>query len=507
MKELSIEEKAKRYDEAIEQLRTMMPNWESLSYNGKTFLQDLVHIIPEIKESGGERMIKFIKQQLFNIKKTITENYELDAKLTKAIAWLEKQGEQKPVPDWMPKFLDELRSKKNYFDWDEHRDIEGGILAIIKWMKPNYFNRKDGESESSDKVKAKFKVGDWVVYDHRTYQIVELPQGRLINASLSRNGKTEQVPLPYCEKWSIQDAKNGDVLACENGWTCIFKTLVNDETFSSYCFMDNTKWFCETGSECHTLREEFVKAYNGKIHPATKEQRDLLFQKMKEAGYEWDAEKKELKKIVDEEQIKKNLQNNSFRRMFEQKQVIDYPDSLPKDNWELTHEFVEKFGRIPKDEDELNALIQYVLKRKNHSERNEEDETYLEHVFTAVKAYYTDDKGHENPWREELLRWLKALKDRIQPQPKREWSEDVEDAITLLKDIAEEQEKDYCPYNANNLRKAAQYLETCRPQNRWRPSEEQMQALSNAGNSFRPFEEGHKVLWSLYNDLKKLREE
>ena len=45
------------------------------------------------------------------------------------------------------------------------------------------------------------------------------------------------------------------------------------------------------------------------------------------------------------------------------------------------------------------------------------------------------------------------------------------------------------------------------PQNHWKPSEEQMQALSNAGNSFRPFEEGHKVLWSLYNDLKKLREE
>ena len=30
--------------------------------------------------------------------------------------------------------------------------------------------------------------------------------------------------------------------------------------------------------------------------PATKEQRDLLFAKMKEAGYEWDADKKELKK-------------------------------------------------------------------------------------------------------------------------------------------------------------------------------------------------------------------
>ena len=31
------------------------------------------------------------------------------------------------------------------------------------------------------------------------------------------------------------------------------------------------------------------------LHPATKEQRDLLFQKMKEAGYEWDSERKKLK--------------------------------------------------------------------------------------------------------------------------------------------------------------------------------------------------------------------
>ena len=33
------------------------------------------------------------------------------------------------------------------------------------------------------------------------------------------------------------------------------------------------------------------------IYPATKEQRELLFKKMKEAGYEWDSDKKELRKI------------------------------------------------------------------------------------------------------------------------------------------------------------------------------------------------------------------
>lgn len=75
--------------------------------------------------------------------------YQIDNWLKKYVD-VEKQGGQKPVSDWMPKFLDELRSKKNYFDWDEHKDIEGRILAIIKWMSPNYFNEKDGEQKPAD---------------------------------------------------------------------------------------------------------------------------------------------------------------------------------------------------------------------------------------------------------------------------------------------------------------------------------------------------------------------
>ena len=80
---------------------------------------------------------------------------------------------------------------------------------------------------------------------------------------------------------------------------CIFK-LLNDHTntFSSYCFMDSDKCFFNSGSECHTLDKEFINAYNGLIHPATKEQRDALMKAMNDAGYEWDIEKQELKKKV-----------------------------------------------------------------------------------------------------------------------------------------------------------------------------------------------------------------
>ena len=88
MKELSVKEKAQRYDEAIEQLRTMMPNWENLSYNGKTFLQDLVHIIPELKESEDEQ----IRKDLIVYLRSILSNKKYGDKFIEGwIAWLEKR--------------------------------------------------------------------------------------------------------------------------------------------------------------------------------------------------------------------------------------------------------------------------------------------------------------------------------------------------------------------------------------------------------------------------------
>ena len=87
-----------------------------------------------------------------------------------------------------------------------------------------------------------------------------------------------------------------------------------------------------------------------------------------------------------------------------------------------------------------------------------------------------------------------------------EWSEDVESAIELLNDMAEEQEEDSCPHNAKDLRKAAHYLESCRPQSRWKPSEEQMRVLDLAircGINRGTTEE--TTLVSLFNDLVKLK--
>lgn len=91
--------------------------------------------------------------------------------------------------------------------------------------------------------------------------------------------------------FTIQDAKDGDVLV--NGSNIFIFHFLNDTRLMGYCHVniDDGRFYDDLGkNECFCLIDAVVT-------PATKEQCDLLFSKMKEAGYEWDAEKKELKKI------------------------------------------------------------------------------------------------------------------------------------------------------------------------------------------------------------------
>ena len=158
------------------------------------------------------------------------------------------------------------------------------IINIIK-THPDY-------KELELPVQPKFKVGDTIQYKDNTYKIIGIhydTQHYLVD------GGTIGFAVQDCyHLWTIQDAKPGDVLMCESGWTCIFKDLdLFNEMYSSYCFMSTSLDFMPYSSECHTLDSRV----NGKLTPATEKQHKLFFKKMKEAGYEWDADKKELKKI------------------------------------------------------------------------------------------------------------------------------------------------------------------------------------------------------------------
>lgn len=86
--------------------------------------------------------------------------------------------------------------------------------------------------------------------------------------------------------WTIADAKEGDVLVCPKyaGGTIpnifIFKDI--DIHNDVLCYCSFLKIFFATGYYIANADQ-----INTDFYPATKEQSDLLFQKMKDDGYVW----------------------------------------------------------------------------------------------------------------------------------------------------------------------------------------------------------------------------
>lgn len=271
-------------------------------------LEALKTLIPEL-QNEDERIRKTLIR-LFT--EDGAKNYGVLTK-EQVITWIEKQGNDNSISGRnitisLIKYLDDNRYEGTMdMSSVECEDLEKAILdsdwgKVYRYMQKKLERNGDAVPDTIKEERdfSKFHEGDWIVTNDKKelFFIKSISCGYL--SLEDAEGVTHYPCLPLDGKfhhWTINDAKDGDVLACESGWTCIFKSLVNDETFSSYCFIDRTKWFCGTGSDCHTLKDEFIKAYNGKISPATKEKRELLFSKMKEAGYEWDSEKKELNKL------------------------------------------------------------------------------------------------------------------------------------------------------------------------------------------------------------------
>ena len=297
MKELSIQEKATRYDEALARANEMIKSMTNIG--GVAKVDDIQHIFPELKESDDELMIQYFKDLApFDKADELYEKYGFSHK--DAIAWLEKQGVH-------AKFINGIQVG------DKVTRSEYGVLVNLS--KINRVANKQGEQKIKtpeeslgidsdtynkivdeciygeqkpiDKVEPNFKVGDWVVYCNDD---VDLITGIEENGYCVNN--SGYIPF-ICESdirlWTVQDAKDGDVLAWDDS-KCIalLKNIYDEDSFNSYGFLGGCTGTFESRQSYHDIEG---------AHPATKEQRDLLFQKMHEAGYEWDAEKKELIKI------------------------------------------------------------------------------------------------------------------------------------------------------------------------------------------------------------------
>ena len=255
--------------------------------------------------------------------------------------------------------------------------------SFIAWLE------KQGE-RPINKVEPKFKDGDWIVYKDTVWKVCNislLNYYELLKINNEVSTRLIEDVDSNAHLWTIQDAKDGDVLAVEpiEGYYLPFIAIYKEggfDFFNSHCFIgfDGIFYNGDTG---HSIDN---------IHPATKEQCDLLFQKMKEAGYEWDAEKKELKKIEHPECSKDNLSD------FESYLCLMFQKFRTKGictNGEIV-DFVEE--HVQKLKDTLCPTW------------SEEDKAILEKCIGAVKA-----SCYSPSFKLEAENWLKSL------GPKKQW--------------------------------------------------------------------------------------
>lgn len=133
-------------------------------------------------------------------------------------------------------------------------------------------------------------VGDWLVVDNgNIYQLKGISDTRyeLVDTHL------DNFSVPFSldsslRKWTIEDAKDGDVLAAHEV-IVLFKEIdgLNIRCHLSYHHMNTPMVFT---NELHNKMA---------FRPALESERENLFRKMSEEGYTWDSENKRLRNLQD----------------------------------------------------------------------------------------------------------------------------------------------------------------------------------------------------------------
>lgn len=248
----------------------------------------------ELFESEDEKIKKELKRAI-----AVALDYSYFGKETadNCIAWLEKQGEKKSILCKKDiAHIDSLLKRLEGLCRNEFERTRFAIREDEEWLKS--LRKKIftlfSKFEQCKQEEPKFKVGDWVIDKqgiiHQIANVLENVTNHTYGYDIVGGGyfndNTEGLRL-----WTLADAKDGDVIS--NGEMIVIFKKFEEPSYKqhivAYIGLDTSNDIQITDD---TWNFDIDKA-----KPATKEQCDLLFTKMKEVWYEWDAEKKELTKM------------------------------------------------------------------------------------------------------------------------------------------------------------------------------------------------------------------
>lgn len=387
-----------KYKEALERAK-MWRDKSGMPTDRQGILDD---IFPELAESEDER----IKKEILNVFKQLGKDTTLCGRnydYAKWIAWLEKQGKPNPYSG--------ISFDYNGHTWGMCARDNGVDILLDKQLLKHLENQGEqkpaiemksaeeslgvsseeyndivneclyGESKPADKEEPKFHEGDWIIrnneYTGIPVQVIEFKGYYRCNLNGEVVTLTSNDVHNNFHLWTIQDAKDGDVLQLGEV-TAIFKKYIGQEKCICYCSIDEDGVFeipIEDG-------EDNIYGCTNTT-PATKEQRDTLFVKIKEAGYEWFAGLRELRKLPTPADV-------GFEELDKA-----WAEEANKQNLANSAKTCKKSQRM------VSAEVKEALYDK--PAWTEEDDEMLDGIILRCEKY-----GHQ-----EQINWLKSLKERI----------------------------------------------------------------------------------------------
>ena len=201
------------------------------------------------------------------------------------------------------------RSGKRYV---EHYTFRGQLDSVYDNDECILFPSKDQRDWSkftapwyNKPIEHKFQVGQYITDGYVSGQIIEYDD-HCYKILDFMGGTNTIIPFTLQDNyhlWTIKDAKDGDVLALS--WLedknlfekiIIFKKYHNEGVKGLYS-MPCVEGYGNTFMNGKMLFTDekvpyYSKTWTCNLQPATKEQRNLLFQKIEEAGYKWNVESK-----------------------------------------------------------------------------------------------------------------------------------------------------------------------------------------------------------------------
>lgn len=294
MKELSIEEKAQRYDEAIKRGLDCIIQTQATEMVTRQDILD--EIFPELKYIEDKKIRKDLKEL---VELCVRWDFITRGESKTMLNWIENKGDYSIIVRAIKKRKEILsREKNNSINYKDQLSLGGKIEMLEELLV--FFNEMqddqkdddiitDSENNGDNVVRPKFHKGQWIVKENvGVYKVIEVYESWYDVV----DDKDQHYSISFNNEymfhlWTIKDAKDGDVLTA-NGCVVIFEKI-DGLNIKCHCYFHYIGF--EPSLYIDSLQNQTA------FRPATKEESERLFRIMKEDGYEWSSEKRKLIKI------------------------------------------------------------------------------------------------------------------------------------------------------------------------------------------------------------------